>query len=276
MQQRVGLIGFPVGHSISPAMQQAALDLLRIPATYELWETRPEEIPARIDSLRAPEILGANVTVPHKLRVMEHLDEVSAPARLVGAVNTIINRDGRLIGENTDVPGLAQAISETGFRADRDSTSVLLGAGGAARAAILAMSQTGIGSISIHNRTTERAQFLAEEFAASGTHAIATPSALEDALRSASVVLNATSIGWEDGSSPLSVEQIDMLRDDALVIDLTYRETPFLSCCRQRNLHVLDGLPMLVYQGAKAFEIWTGQDAPVETMMATAVATRDR
>ena len=274
MHQRVGLIGFPVGHSISPPMQQAAFDQLGIDATYELWETPDEEIPARIASLRSADILGANVTVPHKLRVIEHLDEISESARVVGAVNTIVNRNGRLSGENTDVPGLARAVAETGFRPDHRSTAVILGAGGAARAAILALAEAGIGSIAIQNRTMSRADQLAREFDSSGAHALATRDDLDRALEAASVVLNATSIGWEGGESPLSDDQIASLMDTAVVIDLTYRETPLLSACRNRHLTVLDGLPMLVYQGAKAFEHWTGQPAPVETMMVTAVATR--
>ena len=274
MHQRVGLIGFPVGHSISPPMQQAAFDQLGIDAAYELWETPDVEIPVRIESLRSVDILGANVTVPHKLRVMEYLDEISESAQVVGAVNTIINRNGRLSGENTDVPGLARAVAETGFRPDQRSTAVILGAGGAARAAILALSAVGIGSISIQNRTLSRAEQLALEFESFGAHALATSDDLDRALESASVILNATSIGWEGGASPLSDDQIASLIDTAVVIDLTYRDTPLLSTCRNRHLKVLDGLPMLVYQGAKAFEYWTGQPAPVETMMTIAVATR--
>ena len=148
---RVGLIGDPVAHSLSPAIQQPALDVLGLPARYELWPTPAAELPARIAMLRAPNILGANVTVPHKLAVMDLTDDVSPLARRAGAVNTITNRRGRLIGDNTDVHGFAAALSE--FCPNPAGRSALiLGAGGAARAVVLALERLGVDAIAIANR----------------------------------------------------------------------------------------------------------------------------
>src|SRR5215204_4547096 len=132
---RLGVIGDPVEHSISPAMHQPALDALGIPAIYERWHTPVEELATRVASLRAADVLGANVTVPHKLAVMDLVDAVSPLARSAGAVNTIVNRDGKLFGDNTDVYGFATSLAEVCPNAD-ESTALVLGAGGAARGVV--------------------------------------------------------------------------------------------------------------------------------------------
>ena len=273
---RVGVIGDPVAHSISPEMHQSALDALGISATYERWHTTAEELPARIASLRAPDMLGANVTVPHKLAVMDLVDEVSPLARSAGAVNTIVNRNGRLSGDNTDVYGFATSLAEVCPNAD-ESTALVLGAGGAARGVVLALDELGVRLILIANRDFDRAKRLASELGLDSIHPIdSSEASLKVALPSIKLLINATSLGWHPGEMPITPELLDRLASDALVVDLTYRDTDLLIAARKRGLSTLDGLPMLVHQGAKAFELFTGQAAPVEIMMEAALQAREK
>jgi shikimate dehydrogenase len=261
-----------VAHSISPAMQQPALDALGIDAIYERWHTPLAELPARIASLRAPDVMGANVTVPHKLAVMPMLDEISDLARRAGAVNTIINRDGRLSGDNTDVYGFATSLLSAAPDAAK-RRALILGAGGASRAVLLALVQIGSPSIAIHNRNPERAVQLIIELRFENAHAI-DDDALADALAASTIVVNTTSLGWHAGETPLTEQQIARSPQNALIVDLTYRDTDLLLSARSRGLATLDGLPMLVHQGARALELWTSRVAPVEIMMRAALAAR--
>ncbi|MGE3797822.1 MAG: shikimate dehydrogenase [Thermomicrobiales bacterium] len=272
---RVGLIGYPVGHSLSPSFQQPALDALGIEARYDLWPTPPDEVPDRIMSLREPDVLGANVTVPHKAAVVRFLDEVSASGQRAGAVNTVIPRAGRLLGENTDIYGLARSLREAGLDAPGFS-AILLGAGGAARGAVLALESLGAAQITVANRTLDRADALLALVPEISGEALAlnADGALREVFRHADVVINATSLGWNDEDIPIDRGFLDELPSLAVVMDLTYRETPFLAAARARGLATIDGLPMLVYQGARSFELWTGRDAPVELMMAAALEAR--
>lgn len=274
LRLRLGVIGDPVEHSISPAMQQPALDALGIPATYERWHTPLDQLLSRVDSLRATEVIGANVTVPHKQHVLSLVDEISDLACRAGAVNTISNRAGRLYGDNTDVYGLGRSL-----RLHRDalggSHAVVLGAGGAARAVVLALDEVGASRISLLNRSLDRAERLRDDLAPVPVVAIESgSSAARKALDSAEVIINATALGWKRGELSLPLEQIATLRADALVVDITYRETDLLEAARARGLRTLDGLEMLVFQGARSLEIWTGQQPPVEIMMSAALAAR--
>lgn len=271
---QVGVIGDPVAHSLSPAMQQPALDALGIAATYELWPTTTEDLPARIMGLRAPDVLGANVTVPHKRAVMSLLDEVSPRARRAGAVNTIVRRGDRLLGENTDIDGFATALREV-CPDPEGRDALILGAGGAARAVVLALESVSVSQIAVANRSGERLDQLVSDLAPTTVARVPyDDTALRRAMEAATLVINATALGWNTGESPLSLDLIDALPVDALVVDLTYRETDLLAAARQRGLATLDGLPMLVYQGARSLELWTGRAAPVDLMLAAAAAAR--
>lgn len=274
VRYRVGVIGDPVAHSVSPAMQQPALDALGIPATFELWHTPAAELPARVASLREADVLGANVTVPHKLAVMEHIDEISPLARRAGAVNVVVNRDGHLSGDNTDVHGFAVSLEEVCPHA-RFRPGLVLGAGGAARAVVLALEAMGLTWIALGNRNVERAMALAADLAPTPLHVIGLDErALVPELRRAAILVNATSLGWHKGETPIPLEMLTLLPRNALVIDLTYRDTDFLVAARERGLATLDGLAMLVYQGARALELWTGREAPVSVMMEAARRAR--
>lgn len=274
VRMRLGVIGDPVEHSISPAMQQPALDALGIPATYERWHTALEDLPARVASLREADVLGANVTVPHKEHVLELIDDVSTLARRAGAVNTISNRDGVLAGDNTDVAGLERSLRLHFDRLD-GCRAVVLGAGGAARAAVLALERVGAERIVVSNRNLERAERLRDDLAPAPVWAVGSGTrGGADALRAANVVINATSLGWRPGETPLTEEQIASIPQGALVVDITYRDTALLAMARDHGLSTVDGLEMLVFQGARSLEIWTGRPAPVEIMMDAALAAR--
>jgi shikimate dehydrogenase len=271
---RVGLIGDPVAHSISPSMQQPALDALGIPATFELWHTLAADLPARVASLRASDVLGANVTVPHKLGVMAQIDEVSPLARRAGAVNVIVNRDGHLSGDNTDIHGFAVSLEEACPNA-RVRPALILGAGGAARAVVLALEAMGVDHIALANRNPERAESLAADLAPTSIRLVGTdPRVLIPEIRRAAILVNATSLGWHRGETPIPLDLLAALPPNAIVVDLTYRETDLLEGARARGLATLDGLAMLVHQGARALELWTGQEAPVSVMMDAARRAR--
>lgn len=274
--KRLGVIGDPVAHSISPAIQQAALDRAGVAATYERWHTPLDALPGRIASLRVPSILGANVSVPHKQAVIPLLDEVRPEAIRAGAVNTILNQDGRLLGDNTDVYGVQAAVAEV--CPDIASRLVLiLGAGGAARGVVLGLAALGVSRITLWNRNRGRAEQLVADLAPLPLEVVdADPAALERAVERATVLINATSVGWHGDETPLPVSHLEQLEADSLVMDLTYRDTALLVAARERGLPTLDGLPMLVYQGARAFELWTGVEAPIEAMFGAARAARER
>ena len=267
-----GLIGDPVEHSLSPVMPNAAFAACGIDARYDLWHSSHVDVPARLESLRAGNVLGANVTVPHKEIVAALLDELSPTARRIGAVNTIINRDGHLSGDNTDAWGFARTI-EHALPGDA-WTAVVVGAGGAARAVLVALQDAGAARVTLINRTPDRAESLARELSATGSVPIGSAGldALNDEVTGASILVNATSIGWHGDDLPFPEEVLDGLAPSALVIDLTYRSTSLLRAAQARDLHTADGLPMLVHQGARSFTLWTGIDAPLDVMFA-AVAT---
>lgn len=274
MSYRLGLIGFPVNHSLSPSFQQPALDALGIDARYELWPTPLEAIPERVASLRDLSTLGANVTVPHKQAVVPYLDELSDVARQAEAVNTIVNRDGKLLGDNTDVYGIERSLREAGIR-EAGFRAVVLGAGGAARAVVLALGSLGAGEIIIANRSPERAAGIQEAFPELGVRVVDTASAeLSEALAKAGLLVNSTSLGWNANETPLDLTLLASMPSNGLVFDLTYRDTLLLTSAAGRGLNTLDGLPMLVYQGARAFELWTGRPAPVELMMQAGLEAR--
>ena len=270
MTRRVGLIGFPVEHSLSPAFQQVAFDALGLDVLYELWPTPPDEMPERMDGLRAPDVLGANVTVPHKQRAFDLVDVVSELARRAGAVNTIVKEGGQLRGENTDVAGFLAPLRDRGVPLTTMRVA-LLGAGGAARAVAVALQSAGCKYVLIANRTAERAASLVAELG-DGLDACGLD---ELDLSRTDLLVNATSIGWEGEQLPVSAEALDRLPASTLVYDLTYRETPLLRLASDRGNPTLDGLEMLVAQGAESFRLWTGQDPPLALMLETARAAAD-
>lgn len=266
----VGLIGYPIAHSLSPAFQQAAFDALGIPARYELWPTPPEAVEERFRALRAPEVLGANVTAPHKQAAFARVDQVAARARRAGAVNTVVNREGVLHGDNTDVPGFLAPLRERGVPLT-DLVVVVLGAGGAARGVLVALEDAGCRQITVANRTPERARELAAAF---GVATAPLDDTLGAVLRHADLLVNATSVGWDGTTLPLDAALLGELPASAIVYDLTYHDTPLLRAARRHGLATVDGLAMLVHQGAEAFRLWTGREPPLDVMWRAALAAR--
>lgn len=272
--KRIGLIGQGLKHSLSAAMQQAALDHHGIDARYELWDTRPEEVEERVASLRRTDCLGANVTVPHKQAVMPFLDELDAVARQAGAVNTIVPREGRLAGGNTDVVGFAVALREAGFDIVGVHATVL-GAGGGARAVALALILGGANVITVSDAAPDRAATLASdlrELASPATTLTCTywdDAAFQRSVRECGLLVNCTPVGMRfgpaEGQSPVAA---DLIPAGCLAFDLVYNpeETPFLRAARSRGARAVGGLAMLVHQGAASFHLWTGREAPVEVM----------
>ena len=277
MTKRIYLLGHPVGHSISPAFQQAAIEHCSIDAMYAALDVPPSELPAAVQSLRDPGVLGANVTVPHKEAVFALLDSVSEEARLIGAVNTIRNMDGALEGHNTDAAGFMAALREEAGYEPRGKSALIMGAGGSARAVAVALAREGAASVVIANRTVERGALLADAIRALGVHAEAispSPVALRAAVRS-DLIVNCTSLGMSGGPGPGETPiAADLIPPDALVFDLVYnpRETPLLRNAASAGARSLGGLPMLVYQGAAALKLWTGMTAPVQVMFSAAEA----
>ncbi len=276
MNLRAGIFGYPLGHSISPAFQQAAFDHLGIDAIYEAWETPPEKLGHAVASLRSGDFMGANVTVPHKQAVQQHLDTIEPLAASIGAVNTIVRDDSQLVGHNTDAYGFSQSLKrEAKFEPTRKRV-VLIGSGGAARAAAYGLAQEGIASLVIANRTLGSAVMLAEEMSNQMTDVRASSlesESLESHCAVADLIVNTTSIGMlhgpAEGRSPILEEFIP---GGCLVYDIVYNPevTPLLKAARRAGAQTLGGLPMLVYQGAAAFKLWTGQPAPIEIMFTAA------
>ncbi len=277
MTQRVGIFGYPLGHSMSPALQQAALDEYALDALYEAWPTPPDRLAEAVAGLREPGCYGANVTVPHKEAVMGMLDRLDQQAEAIGAVNTIVTESGgKLAGYNTDIYGfLASLSSEAGFD-PAGKRVVMLGAGGAAKAAAFALVEGNVASLDIANRTVARAEALIAELSSNGaeTSAFAIDSTgLADRCANADLIVNCTSIGMRGSPSPDASPLLDgAIQPGCLVYDIVYNPevTPLLAQAEEAGARTLGGLPMLVYQGAAAFEKWTGMSAPVEVMMAAA------
>lgn len=276
MTKRVVLIGHPVAHSLSGAMQGAAFDELGIDARYELWDRAPIALADAVAELRGEEFLGANVTIPHKERVVPMVDRLTEEAAATGAVNTITREGKRLIGHNTDVPGFKVALDRLVGKQKMPRQAVVLGAGGGARAVVYGLITEGFQRVIVFNRHLHRAEGLVKHFGRSASHMElrAMPwheSIIESELAKTKVLINATSIGLADESSPVPA---DVLTGDLLVLDLIYARTRLLRDSEAAGATTADGELMLLHQGAAAFTLWTGQPAPLEVMAASLAAAR--
>ena len=279
MTKLIGLIGYPVKHSISPYFQQAALDYYHLDICYEAWETNPRELKEIVVRLKQPQNLGANVTTPHKEAVLPLLDEVDDLANLTGAVNTIAKRDDRLLGFNTDAYGFIEALYKEGHFEPEGKQAVILGAGGVAKAVSFALMQKKVNSLTIINRTFERAKALVDGLKSHAGDSLlrSKVTALpwqslgsRETFEHCHLIVNCTTIGMKYSSqerqSPLGIGAIPK---GILVYDLVYNPapTPLLQLAQKAGASILGGLPMLVYQGAASFQLWTGREAPVDIML---------
>ncbi len=259
-----GVLGDPVAHSLSPAMHNAAFAATRLPCLYLRYRVPANELPAALADARALAMRGLNLTVPLKEAVLPLLDAVSAEAERIGAVNTIVFRDGRLLGENTDGRGFLAALR--GRVRLRGAHALVIGAGGSARAVVAALESAGIARLTIVNRTVDRAEALAARVAGTGVDAgplgwLREPRRLADAA----LVVNTTSTGLH--GTPIAVRHAATPRD-CLFVDLVYgvRPTPFLAAAARRGRPTRDGARMLLHQSAIALTAWTGRRAPLAAM----------
>ena len=276
MTKRVVLIGHPVAHSLSGAMQQAAFDELGIDARYDLWDKAPIELADAVGELRTDDFLGANVTIPHKERVVPMVDRLTEEASATGAVNTITREGKRLVGHNTDVAGLKVALDKLVGRQKMPKQAVILGAGGGSRAVVYGLIREGFQRIVVFNRHLHRAEGLVKHFGRTAAHMElrAMPwhdSILESEIAKTKVLINATSIGLTSDASPIPAE---FLNDELLVLDLIYAKTRLLRDAHAAGATTLDGELMLLHQGAAAFTLWTGQPAPLELMQSKLAEAR--
>ena len=276
MTIQLGIIGFPIGHSLSPVFQQAALDHLKLGAIYSTWEIDPGDLASFIDRLRSPDIQGINVTVPHKEAVLPLLDHVDEWALQAGAVNTIVNRSGALYGYNTDGMGFIKGLRHNAPFELQNKTVLIIGAGGSARGVVRALANESVGNIIIANRTLSRAQSLSTLSIGLGVPAQAISldwQELSLASVQSELIVNCTSVGMahtsEFGLSPLLLQQIS---PNSVVYDLVYNpiETQLLKEAVRAGAAVISGIKMLVYQGAASFELWFDRPAPVDVMLESA------
>ena len=273
----VALIGYPVAHSISPVFQQAAFDACALDISYQAWDVPPERLVPAMDRLREEGVVGANVTVPHKEHALRHMDALHPDAETIGAVNTVVRDNGRLVGYNTDAAGFLRALRHRARFDPTGRVALVLGAGGAARAACFALVAANAASLLVANRTPSRAEALAQAVVSWEGAASAVPwekGALEQAVREADLVVNCTTLGMAgtEGARLSALDGVDLRGARALFFDLVYNpsDTPFVRAARAAGAPTLGGLPMLVYQGAASFELWTRRRAPVRVMFRAA------
>lgn len=268
MKHLTGILGWPLQHSLSPEVHNAAFRALGLDWVYIAFPVSPEMLAQAVTGLRALGALGANVTMPHKETIIEQLDEISGDARAVGAVNTIQRIGDRMIGHNTDVDGFATFLTaDAGFDA-RGKRAVVLGAGGAARAVVKALDDLGAERISVVARRVERGHALLY-LVRSGRGAVERWEDAAARVADADLVVNATPVGVGEGD-PLPNA---VWGPDQVVVDLVYNPpaTALVKRARAAGASGWGGLGMLIHQAASSFQIWTGQDPPLETMSAAAV-----
>ncbi|OXM15508.1 shikimate dehydrogenase [Paenibacillus herberti] len=267
-----GVIGDPIRQSKSPVMMNRAFRETGVNGVYAAFHVTPDRLGDFWLGVRAMGVRGVNVTIPHKLDVMKHLDYVDEGARLIGAVNTVVNNGGMLTGYNTDGLGYVRSLKEEAIPELKGKRIAVIGAGGAARGILYALLGEEPELVTVLNRTEERARELAIVFANRGNiEALPTAGlAADEAIRNADLVVNTTSIGMYPYVDDLPVD-VSLLRPDAVASDLIYNplETAWLARARERGCRTHGGLGMFIYQGAYAFEYWTGLAAPAKAMRET-------
>ena len=275
MTQSVGIIGNPLAHSISPVFQQAAFDYLKLPVKYKIWKTSSSEFQQSIQNLRSIECLGANITIPYKEEVLKHLDGLDSKAKSIGAVNTIVKKNNKLIGYNTDAFGFIKSIQANSSFSFKGKRALIIGAGGAARAAAFSLIDEGINSLAIANRTIQRADDLADDISEVidvETLALKSPS-FEELVGSSNLIINSSSVGMaHTNTNSQSLIKADWISPGSLVFDMVYNPitTPLISEARKAGVETISGLSMLIYQGAASFNLWTNREAPIQIMTVAA------
>ena len=268
------LLGSPVAHSISPLMHNEAFQLLNLDYAYLCFDVNEETLPAAVDGLKACGIRGFNLTMPNKNQIVKLLDELSPAARLIGAVNTVVNDKGHLVGYNTDGVGYMQAVRDAGYDIT-GKTITIMGAGGAATAICAQAALDGVEKIHVFARETsrfwERTQKLVENINSTlpckaVLHENKDTGALARAISESALLLNATSVGMAPDTNSTIIQDTSLYHPDLIVSDVIYnpRETRFLREAREAGCRTFNGMYMLLYQGAEAFRLWTGKEMPIK------------
>jgi len=272
MHKLVGLIGYPLGHTVSPAMHNTAFTHLGIDYEYVPFEIESRDLSDGVNGLRALHVAGFNVTVPYKEKVIPLLDEVTELARIIGAVNTVLNQDGKLIGYNTDGAGFIESLKEDAKTDPKDKNVVVLGAGGASRAICVLLAENKVKSLTIvdleEEKSADLAAYVNSYFGTKCSAVSVTSPDLQKAIKKADVLINCTPIGMRPKMDQSPLPKNTKLSAKLLVYDLVYnpQETKLLKEAEAAGCKTCSGLGMLVRQGALAFTIWTGEEAPVDIM----------
>lgn len=271
---RLGIFGWPVAHSKSPQMHEAAARALGLTLDYERFAVEPGELAAAVREKHDEGIDGYNLTVPHKQAVMALLDDIVPAARTIGAVNTVALEDGGYVGYNTDAPGFVRSLREAGVPVQGARVAVV-GAGGAARAGVVGLADAGAAEVTVFSRRSEQAEALVASLAEHLQCPLLAAPLGEAAAHfgSATLMVQATSATLESnpGANEFAASlPIELLPAEAAVVDMVYQplKTAVLARAEQRGLSIVDGLGMLVHQGAIAFELWTGFEPPIDVMRA--------
>jgi shikimate dehydrogenase len=266
----VGLIGYPIKHSKSPGMHNTAFDALGLDHVYLAFEVGEENVKESLEALKTLKAEGCNVTMPLKQKVMEHLDDISEDARIIGSVNTIKNENGKLIGYNTDGRGYVQSLVEAGVDF-KNKKIVMVGAGGAAKAVAVQLAYEGASEMVIFNRTLQNAEVITDTInkhipSCKSKSLVTDELVLKEELKDAAVLINCTSIGMKNTIDQSIVSSPDTLHANLFVSDIIYDppKTKLLSIAEEAGCKTMNGLGMMIWQGAIAFKIWTGKDMPVD------------
>ncbi len=266
-----GLVGDPVAHSLSPLMQNHAFKMHNIDAVYIPFHVLPDDLPSAISGLRALNVAGVNVTIPHKEAIIAFLDQIDPEAQLIGAVNTVVNNDGTLVGYNTDASGFMRSVcTELNFIPEGRDV-LLLGAGGASRAAAVALASAGVKSMTIANRGQARAEKLINNLMSHFPSIQFSAVDYNDnrylkAISVADLIVNTTSVGLH--GEEINFLPLENIKGSALIYDMIYSfsETPLIKSARSMRLTCINGLGMLAAQGEDAFFLWTGIRLPTDFM----------
>ena len=272
--QVCGVIGDPIEHSLSPTIHNAAFNYLKLDFVFLAFRVKAADLENAIQGMRGLGIHGLNVTMPHKSTVIGCLDEVDSTVKFLGSANTILNKDGKLSGFNTDGVGALKALRENGAKLSEKKV-LLLGAGGAAKAIAFALAEE-VGELVVLNRTAEKAKRLAEALEQISNKKVVggslSPDTIVKNLQDSDVLINATSVGMHPEANQ-SIVPPQWLRSDLTVMDIVYNpvETKLAKDAKAVGARVISGVEMLIYQGAASFEIWTGLSAPIEVMRRAAL-----
>jgi shikimate dehydrogenase len=271
MKKRIcGIIGNPLEHSLSPIMHNTAFSELELPYKYHVFEIKEDQLAATLDTLKFKDFRGVNITHPFKLKIINYLDFLDNNAKDIGSVNTVVNNNGRLTGYNTDSAGALLALRDSGCDTrDVKKNILILGAGGAARAAAIPLAKMN-NEIYITNRTLSKAKVLADSVSRYGEGHLVEFEEIIQVIDKIDVLINATSVGMKGGPEGLPISH-DLIRQDMTVFDMVYnpRDTPLLAKAKDKGAKIIYGHEMFLNQGAMAFELWTRKKAPVDLMRKT-------